>query len=196
MSFNNVHDIQKAYRKVIQCYSQPGKILSLKEDCEAMPYDTSLNKGVLIFALMVLDREVSYTVVSEEKRGHYQCLSQLTYAQIDEKEGDYLFLLKDGTCQDVKEALAKSKIGNLIDPQKSATVIIEVDTLENRANYSLSGPGIHLTNEVYLPLEEELIALREDKNKEFPLGVDLLLIDQAFNVMALPRTTKISGRGV
>lgn len=191
MNFDIVHDIQQIYRKVVQCYSNPGRVMSIKENCYHMDYDSNINKGILSLALMVLDREVTYTVASKDKEEHSRFLTQLTYGVSCKIKGDYLFILNDSNITDALELVENSSIGTLIDPHKSSTLIFEVNSLEKGIKLKLTGPGIECKNYSFIDINEELLEVRNNKNIEFPRGIDCIFVDKEYNVLAIPRTTKI-----
>ena len=143
--------------------------------------------------LMVLDREVSFNVVSEQGDDVSKLISEMTYAQVKPvEEADYIFVLKDSCDEKLEEVIQKSKIGDLIDPQKSATIIAEVECISNSGDMELRGPGIKDINEVNISGNKKWINARRDKNEEYPLGIDLIFIDENDNVVCIPRTTKIT----
>lgn len=194
MKFDIVHDIQQIYRNAIACFSMPGTILSLKAQCGRMDYTCEMNKAMLAIAIMLLDREVSFNIASEEENIK-NFLTQLTYSKYEEVGGDYIFICKGEREEIILELIRKAKVGTLIDPHKSATLIIEVDTLTEGAVQELSGPGIEMTTIIRTSLREAIWELREEKNAEFPLGVDMILVDQEYKVVAIPRTTKVRVEG-
>jgi alpha-D-ribose 1-methylphosphonate 5-triphosphate synthase subunit PhnH len=85
------------------------------------------------------------------------------------------------------------KLGTLPNPDQSATLILMVDKLSvGEHKLRLSGPGIK--NIEYLAingLNLDWLSKRDDWNCSFPLGVDILLVDDK-SVAALPRTTNVN----
>ena len=60
-----------------------------------------------------------------------------------------------------------------------------------RTQATLSGPGIDGSVEAQLPLPSTEVLERNVACGDWPLGVDLILINALGEVMALPRTTRI-----
>lgn len=192
MSFDLVHDTQKAYRKVVNSMSRPGTINTLKDECEILNLGVNINKGALLLMMMLLDREVTYSIECENKDICIKEITQLTYSKcVNSEDADFLFILKDVMQNEVYDALEKTKIGTLIDPQKSATVIYEVDDFDNGHSFELKGPGIDGKIEVSLNLSKELLKIRDLKNWEYPLGIDFIFIDSKYRIICIPRTTVI-----
>ncbi|MGL5354827.1 MAG: phosphonate C-P lyase system protein PhnH [Clostridium sp.] len=192
MEFDIVHNTQKSYRKVVDSMSRPGIVNKLKNECEKINFDISINKGILLLMIMLLDREVTYCIESENKETYIKEISQLTYSkQTNCEKTDFLFVLKDSSLSKSYEALEKVKVGTLIDPQKSTTIIYEVDNIYGNKKFKIMGPGVDGEKEISINISDELLIIREIKNVEYPLGVDFIFIDKDYNIMCIPRTTSI-----
>ena len=77
-------------------------------------------------------------------------------------------------------------IGTPEYPDKSATLIVDVDTLSD-AGSTLSGPGIQTTATLSLPDPNAIAA----NNARFPLGLDFFFTCGT-QIVGLPRSTRIS----
>jgi len=88
-------------------------------------------------------------------------------------------------------ALTDCNQGDPAYPDQSATMIIEVESLEAGAPLRLSGPGIKDT-QLLRPqgLPGDFLAQWKANNQRFPLGVDIILT-QGRLVCGLPRTCRI-----
>ncbi len=81
-------------------------------------------------------------------------------------------------------------------PDRSTTLILQVDTLTAGTPLKLSGPGIQTTAELApAPLPPDFIALCEANNALFPRGCDFLFC-AGEHIAALPRTTRVKLKGV
>lgn len=78
----------------------------------------------------------------------------------------------------LKGAIERAKHGTLKNPHDSATIFAEVDEITNTSTLKLTGPGIQSEEQVHVETESEWLAERQVKNKEYPLGVDLMFIDR------------------
>lgn len=86
-------------------------------------------------------------------------------------------------------------MGTLESPELGATVILCVDHLGDGVPISLSGPGINGVTRLGIDgLEPSWLTRRAAWNAAFPLGVDLILVDET-GIAALPRTTRIELEG-
>lgn len=190
--FDLVHDIQSSYRKVLSCMSRPGTIEGIAEYSEKLDINIDFSKSMLVLMYMLLDAEVSLKIVSSREEEITSLVSQLTYVKCKSlEEADFIFILKDSTPEIIEEAFKDAKIGDLIDPHKAATIVFEVEALSNNNRLTLIGPGIEKENYVEVEAKGDWIGEREKKNIEYPLGIDMILVDKNSNIMCLPRTTQI-----
>lgn len=191
MNIDLVHDIQGVYRKVLNAMARPGCIENVKNEEEKVDLNIRSYKNTVLVMLMLLDAEVSFNVVSDNSIDVISTISQITYAKIKPiEEADYVFVLSD-SIDKLKEAYEKVKEGTLIDPNLSATIIAEVFKISDEKELELSGPGIEEKNYIKISGNYGWVKARENKNKEYPLGVDSIFLDSDGQVICIPRTTKI-----
>lgn len=192
MKLDLVHDIQVGYRKVLNSMARPGIIESLLNESNKVDTEINFFKSTFLIMLMLLDREVSFNIISKNSADISSIVSQMTYAKVrPANEADYLFVMKDSCEEMLKDTLSKAKIGDLINPNKSATIIAEFEEIINDGNLEFSGPGIKEINKVYISGNSDWIKAREIKNEEYPLGIDIICLDKKDNVLCIPRTTRI-----
>ena len=102
--------------------------------------------------------------------------------------GDADFALIDGLDSDL---ISQLSIGTPEYPDRSTTLLIQVDALSEGAGPRLTGPGIEagrrLTVEGVPPNFWETV---RRNNSHFPLGIDIVLIC-GDRVACLPRSTKV-----
>jgi len=192
MKLDLVHDTQMAYRNLLKCMSKPGVIESIETQSKKIDFDISFYTGTLVNMYVLLDGEVTFNIVSKNKEKITNFVNQLTYAKATTIENaDFIFILSDARENSLGEAFKKAKLGTLIDPHKSATIIVEVEKLSNEKKYYLKGPGIEDLHYVSILTKGLFVDERENKNIEYPLGVDTIFIDREAQIMCLPRTTQI-----
>jgi alpha-D-ribose 1-methylphosphonate 5-triphosphate synthase subunit PhnH len=190
-----VHDLQSVYRKMVDSTSRPGLISDLRK--EAALVEEEDKKGctasLLLLALTLFDQEVSFKVFSTEADTVSKTINQLTYAKPTEtKKADYLLILQDAEKGSLEEAIINAKAGTLKNPHISATIIVEAASVTSGETLLLKGPGIQTTESAHLDIKENWVESRQEKNKEYPLGIDLIFIDQNHQLLSLPRTTQIT----
>lgn len=189
MSFHPVLDIQSTYRKMLQAMARPGTPFSIEEEVGKLSLPFPGGKSLLLSALLLLDTEVSFAVVSEEANAAQSRLHALTYARVvPASEADYIFVMRDAPGPAVERALREAKVGTLTDPQRSATFLIEARPGAGQAVWT--GPGIRDRRRVPVLADESWMDIREQRNREFPLGIDMFLLTPDHLVYGLPRTTR------
>lgn len=191
-----VHDIGGSYRELVNANSYPGEVRSIAKYENKMTLELPFYKGIASFIYMLLDAEVTYAVVGNEEEGAAsELISRLTYGKaVEVHQADFIFILSSASQMAKQSAFEQAKVGTLIDPHLSATLICEVDCVNKGRAYDLNGPGIYEINTIYLDFFEGWSKIRQVKNKEFPLGIDMIFIDEDSNLLALPRTTQLKER--
>jgi alpha-D-ribose 1-methylphosphonate 5-triphosphate synthase subunit PhnH len=185
---------QQTYRQLIASMSRPGQLVRLKVPDEAHAYAAALAIGRCL-----LDPEVSMGVAGSNAILRIQdALVEETRVRVDAHEtADYLFADDQG----INNGIAVAKRGRLDAPETAATLIClladnparETDRLRVR----LIGPGIG--QRMGIMPEMPGIALATFKalaeaNADYPLGVDAFFVRANGDLMALPRSTRISVR--
>lgn len=192
MEIHMVHDIQAAYRKLLNCMSRPGVIESIEDESSKIHIDIKVLNSTLVLMLILLDSEVSFKIVSKYETEISKFVQRLTYAKAESVEkADFIFVLKDSDNIMLEEALTYAKEGDLINPHKSATVVIETNKISNEKKFSLKGPGVKDENYIDVGLNEIWLEKLHEKNIEFPMGIDIVFTDVNSNLTCLPRTTRV-----
>lgn len=193
MAIDVVHDLQEVYRQVLHSMSRPGCIENIQDKVAKCSYHLSCYDSTMLMAMMLLDAEVTFHVVSEKGSELTNQLAELTLAkQKNVREADYIFITRDAPTEMIKDVLQLAKVGSLTNPQASATIIMETAHLSNDSSLYLTGPGIKSTYTLFVDGAEVWLDIRASVNKEYPLGIDIICVDEAANIACLPRTTKMS----
>lgn len=194
ITFDRVHDTQTAYRKTLDGLSRPGTIMSLAAEAKnAEGMLPGCFASTTVMAIMLLDTEVTFKVVSAREQQITSMLNQLTYAKAtDATKADYIFVLRDAATVDFEQALQAAKIGTLEDTHQSATFIIETAGITNDPTWRLVGPGILDMAYANMGLDGRWSEIRAVKNDEYPLGIDLFFTDSEFRLLGIPRTTQLA----
>jgi alpha-D-ribose 1-methylphosphonate 5-triphosphate synthase subunit PhnH len=84
--------------------------------------------------------------------------------------------------------LAQFNLGSPDYPDRSTTIVLQVDSFREGPELMLRGPGIRDRHNVTLtPLPPDFVVQFAANRRRFPCGVDLLLATEA-KMMALPRS--------
>ena len=216
MKMDRVHDLQKAFRRMVAAHSFPGRILSLADILGGVDDDLVLPAHLCVPAMTLLDAEMGFAVASPRSDEQSRLISQLTYARpLPATEAD--FLLAGAGDNYVLAALEAAKEGTLENPHEGATVIMEVAGMssddpsnaegawdaeaaaageaEDWPEWILTGPGIETRRCLRVAGSPRWADVRAERNREFPMGVDVILVDPSGRLAALPRTTKMRRTG-
>ena len=192
MDLDMTHDIQRVYRKLLNCMSRPGLIENISSESQKVDITIDMIKHLLTILFTVLYGEVTFHLPALKDSELIKKLNHLTYAKnAIVQQADYIIVTKGATQSELLAAFGQAKVGTLMDPQNSATLILEVKAINGGQQLALSGPGIEHKNYVDVTGSFDWIGIRTEKNIEFPLGVDMMIVDETGNIICLPRTTQI-----
>lgn len=193
--FDQVFDSQQIFRIILDTMARPGKI-GILPDINIKP--PAENHYPFLVLLTLLDREVSFNVQGKETAKLSEVIRYLelnTGSKQNDVEACDFMLVYGGNS---KAQICKAKIGSFRYPDKSATVLYDVDsisdenTLEKEESLlKLSGPGIKENCIVGLSgigkkEMENLVSVRE-----FPLGIDAIFTDKNGRIISIPRSTSL-----
>ena len=180
-----VFQSQQIFRQVLTALSEPGTRLTLAP----LASPGGIHSAAYQICLALLDADTSLWVA--DTLATPALLSSLRFhcgCPITPERGSATFALStpdaigdlDGFCQGTHEY-----------PDRSTTVIVQVNNLHNTGPWQLSGPGINGSRQVGIEgLEGNWLAWLQANRAAYPLGVDLLLTD-GNSLMGLPRTTNV-----
>ncbi|MDI2587300.1 phosphonate C-P lyase system protein PhnH [Psychrobacillus sp. NEAU-3TGS] len=192
MAIDQVHDLQQVYRKILHSMSRPGTISSLADNAKKVDFDLSCFHATFLSAMTFLDAEVTFHILSSTQQRLIDKISAYTsskYAPIN--EADFIIVLQEDTEESIQHAFLECKNGTLIDPQHSSIWIMESSILSNSGELTLTGPGIQHEARLHTSLSPLLWQARNERTKEYPLGIDLIFTDENAQVVCIPRTTTV-----
>jgi len=165
---------RKNFRAIMSALSMPGVIKKISP---------LYNSGFLALSSVLLYNEVTYFYSGDKNLSLVSdiCNSKKQTAEM----ADYIF------CDQINNnLLSVAKRGTFINPEFSATLIFACKDF-NQTLALLSGPGIDGEKTVSLPCDIEFISTLQEKNSNYPLGVEIFFLNQKNELLALSRTTKI-----
>lgn len=181
-------DSQRAFRAALDALSRPGRIVTMPDllpdgaPQPLMPATAALALALFDYETPVwLDEAADTPAVRDWLRFHCGC-------PLVSDKAEARFALLAGTA----EALAGFDTGTDAYPDRSATLIRQVENLSDGPAYRLSGPGIAQEetlkiNSLYADFESDW----QKNAKLFPRGLDLFLV-AGDRLAGLPRTVAIS----
>lgn len=144
---------------------------------------------------VLLDHEVSFSVIgSGVHDGLIRKIYEITKSEyVRADTADYVIVAGGSSCGGIKSL----NRGTLDFPDKGATVIYMVRELGNGGlTLGLKGPGIESIRDLTINGADagDLMDIKE-MNSEFPLGLDLVLIDDNGFASSIPRSSSIEFKG-
>lgn len=170
---------QRAFRALMSAFSFPGRRQTLPVCSDAT--------GPTCIAAVLCDNEV--TLAAPDQLIEPADIRRLGIREASLENAG--FIIADGS----RAPTFAPALGSLAEPEQGATIIVRVASLENSNEFPLmlEGPGIQDTQALSVSgLNSQWLAERTRWNRNFPMGVDLILVDDT-HVVALPRTTRIRG---
>ena len=184
-----VADSQAIFRRVLEAMARPGRIVQVRSPIDVPP---PLHPATAAVCLTLIDFETPLWVdptartsdVVEYLRFH--CAAPIVDAPAHASFG----LVVEASSAPPLGAFPQ---GTDEEPERSATVIVQVTSLDAVEGCRLTGPGI--AGEARLRaggLPSAFWAQVRDNHAVFPRGVDLALVAGS-RLVALPRTTRVEG---
>ena len=65
MNFDMVHDVQKIYRKLLNCMARPGVVANISQESNKLNIASGLSNSLLALTFTVCDAEVSFNILGE-----------------------------------------------------------------------------------------------------------------------------------
>jgi len=190
MKLDYVHDLQSAFRKTVTAFSFPGMIVDLSAELSRVEKELGFPPPLLLLALMLLDGETTFAVYASDGSRQEQSVSRLTLSKAaDSAQADFIFF--PDSSLDASLIIERSREGSLSDPHLGATLIFRTTELSEGDSLVLTGPGIEHEKIIRIGRDGDWLEARQQKNREYPLGVDLIFITDDGLLTAIPRTTKI-----
>jgi alpha-D-ribose 1-methylphosphonate 5-triphosphate synthase subunit PhnH len=196
--------MQQAYRLLVHATSFPGSVIDLAPLFDERHGSEPAPATAMLLARTLLDAEVTFSCSTSFDELSPLELAQVTYARPATAESARFLIVchRDADEQDggLCEAIDRANAGTLSDPHLGATVIGLLPSIANdarevpaddRVALTLSGPGIDGSRELFTTAPTEWIERRAERNREFPLGIDLLLFSRTGQLISLPRTTQV-----
>jgi alpha-D-ribose 1-methylphosphonate 5-triphosphate synthase subunit PhnH len=182
-----VFDAQTVFRAVMDAMARPGTIGTVLPHV-APPSPLGIAGGALLLTLC--DHDTSVWLSPGLSRSPLPgWISFHTAAPLTPEKTEAKFAFVEAGVQ--APSLAHFALGSQEYPDRSTTVVLEVQSLEGGPALQLSGPGIRGTATIAPKgLPDTFLRQWSDNRAQFPRGVDVVLTCSR-QFVALPRTTTI-----
>lgn len=187
--FDFVFEAQQVFRLVLDSMARPGKVNSLSVPRLAPP--GTLPGYAASVAFTLLDGEVTFAALGEEGPSWASYLALNTGAvPTGVEEADFIFA-PGGR---LNSELAGARRGTLLYPDRSATVVLVVESLAGAGpnGVTLSGPGVRGTTLLFIDgIDRANLEILAGANSQYPLGLDTIVVGRDGSLACLPRSTMI-----
>ena len=197
VAFDEVFDSQAIFRVLLDALSRPGKVIQLPGIAW-----TGSPPGFPAAALSVLktlcDHRVSFSLGRPNERRAWISYLEVNLSTPFRRPEEADFVLFDGAGFD--EEFAYLKRGTPEFPERSATALLCIGALadfqaapvETVRTLSLEGPGVEGRAALAVSgLDGRYVDERARANRFAPMGIDLILVDEAGRVAGIPRSTRV-----
>lgn len=207
MEFDFVHDTQRLFRKILTAASFPGRVVDLGQEAAKIETGSAVNTALIGCAIALLDAEATFCVWPRGGQEQERLISQLTYGRPAAPESaEFLFVLSGSGI--ANDALRSASVGTLEEPHRGATLFIEVSGLREESAIReegvrrgtgvlrIEGPGVKDSAMLGVEgLDADWLGARAERCSEYPLGVDVYLVDGAGRLAGIPRTARLTEGG-
>ncbi len=189
-AFDPIYDRQKLFRKILEAFANPGRILDITPFSNG--FSGASYPSLLAIAEVLLDAEVSFAVLEEEAALAVEIHSQTGGQVVALEDAQYVFVCASSLL--TKERIASLRQGDIDYPERSATVLVLLEE-QGLVEITPQGPGIKEEEPPFtVQLEEEarrILAVDRSLNIPFPCGCDYVFLRKNEQMYAFPRTTKV-----
>lgn len=178
---------QAVFRAVLNAFSRPGKITQIALG-ENPP--SPLMDGTAAIALALFDLSTTLWLAPRfETPATRDYLTFHTGSPVTDAKARAQFAILDAA--EIAAGIGEFPIGTPEYPDRSATLIIQVTSLNTGGTMRLTGPGIEDAHKLTIDgLEPSFWTDVRRNQKLFPLGLDFIFV-AGDRIACLPRTTKI-----
>jgi len=182
-----VLSVQATFRAILNAMARPGSLQTLDVALSPPP---PLNKGAAAVALTLCDQDTPVWLDAELRTSASVCewLSFHCGCPLVDDPATAAFAFADRPAK--VPAFETFNIGTADYPDRSTTIVLQVDTLGSERGLILSGPGIRDRSALSAaPLPSDMRDRLARNRSLFPLGVDLILATHDA-IAALPRSLR------
>lgn len=177
--FDEVHDAQALYRCLLKALANPLKYVEIEQFSAKL---FSEYPQFLAIALTLLDNETTFACFDDQLANDIHALVLAKRMNID--EADFIFVDED---EQLMESIELARCGTLLNPQHSATIFMNT-RFDQLKKIKLRGPGINGSIEgEFSEIIDKALIKRDAMAYEYPQGIDLFFINQAGQLIAIPR---------
>ncbi|MCL4527717.1 MAG: phosphonate C-P lyase system protein PhnH [Gammaproteobacteria bacterium] len=173
-------DCQRTFRVLLEAMSCPGQCMTLPDSAEESPF----RPACTAILRTLLDADTPVALAYPDAAAEYWLRMRCRAPVVTPKDAVFA-VAADWSWED-----HIFPIGTEEEPESSATLIIEIPTLQGGPNLILRGPGIHGMRAIAPKIGAGFLPFSQHNHSLYPRGVDLILCSGR-DFFCLPRTTEI-----
>lgn len=195
----SLHIMQQVFRHVLDAFAHPGTVqrlpAELPRDGGSLEFDAPLETLVRLF----VDQAVSFCVEGADSDAAERFLVSETHAaRVPCREADFVIVPARADAQTVRNAVLEASRGVLASPEKGATVLMGCACIEAAGQtvgvplhaVEVHGPGVADVNRFGIDRIVWADA-RADRADEYPCGIEIVLVDEEGDLVAIPRSAHL-----
>jgi alpha-D-ribose 1-methylphosphonate 5-triphosphate synthase subunit PhnH len=183
-----VSSAQVTFRAILDAMARPG---SLRPLTVSLSPPRPMNRGAAAVALTLCDQDTPVWLDAELRASarvvewlRFHCGCRLVE---EPEQAAFAFASRAGDIP----AFERFNIGTADYPDRSTTIVLQVETLSSAPGLVLTGPGIRDRETLHAdPLPSDMVQRLVSNRSLFPRGIDLVLATQDA-VAALPRSVGV-----
>ena len=203
--------LQRAFRALLDAFAHPGEVEELcgpEAGVEADALAAGLFPSTMIVVDVLLDAATTVAVAGADAAACERVLTRRTHVLTAAADkAAYAVVPLDVADAEASAFVRALTPGTLLDPHLGATCIVECATLLGRdatgaqtgsaagagqvCACELTGPGIATTT-TFSCDRRDVLEARVARADEFPCGIDIVFVDKAGHVVAVPRTSAVT----
>ena len=189
---DKVLSAQSTFRSVMEAMARPGRV---QQVIAGAGTPGSLMSGAAAIALTLFDHDTPIWL-DARMRQYPEVAKWLKFHSgapvVDDSSISSFALIDDGGAL---PDLSRFALGSNEYPDRSTTLVIQVESLTHGRDYELRGPGIDGVTILRATIEPMDLSERLSINETlFPRGIDVVLVS-GDAIAAIPRTTRLDVRG-
>lgn len=189
---DKVLSAQSTFRSVMDAMARPGAVQRI---VPMVGTPATMMRGTAAIALTLFDHDTPLWLDARmsESSDVLKWLKFHTGAPVVQDSSIASFALVSDGC--ALPSLERFALGTSEYPDRSTTVIIQVDSLDSGRSFELQGPGIDGVATLQASIKPfDLFERMRCNETLFPRGIDVVLVADD-SVLAIPRTTRIVSKG-
>lgn len=199
----DLHRMQETFRSVLDAFAYPGTVHRVEAAPDNPARPTALDPALESIVRLFVDQAVTFAVADVEPDALAAYVTSESHAsRASVCDAGFVIVPARADARMATEAVLESCRGTLMAPEKGATLLMgctriaEASAATERTEPAMfvvevRGPGVRDVNRFAVDRIgwAEARAARED---EFPCGVEMVLVDPSGNLVAVPRSSRVT----